>query len=68
MNLSYTTSTREEGGGRRQNKYQHNVIYRCIVAITVHYTVEKKNEHPYEDEEKKPNRNQQIRISFTYIL
>jgi len=41
------------------------------VAITVHYTAkkgEKKKVHPYEDEEKQPNRNQQIIISFTYVL
>jgi hypothetical protein len=49
MNVSYATSTMGEGG-QRQNKYQHNVIYRYIVAITVHYTDKKK--YPYEDEEK----------------
>ena len=41
------------GGGQRQNKYQHNVIYWCIVAITVYYTAKKKKVYPYEYEEKK---------------
>lgn len=41
MNLSYATSM--EGGGQRQNKYQYNVIYRCIVVITVYYTAPKKS-------------------------
>ena len=64
MKLSYTTNTRVSGDGGRRRTNTNIMSFTGALWPSLYIIMPKKG-HPYEDEEKEPNRNQQIIISFT---